>query len=459
MLNSLPSRPHPAFIVLCLVTASCASPVDAPSRCHGSRCGASPFEGEVEPVIAGDPADAPPQGQEPAARGPADGGADTRDAAEQPPVQGDGGEPPAALGARDRLKALLQKLASNEQFLTGQHSMLWDAPWDSWFPTKRDEYVLSVAGNMPALFSSDFGDFAGDDLKHRPRVADMALAYAEAGAIIQLSYHLCQPDQANGCGFDVMHGFSSRSPYPGDKIDEMLRPGSPLYQEHMKRLDEVAGYLKKLRDAGVPVLWRPYHEMNGDWFWWCQQPRYKELWRQMHDRFTNHHKLDNLVWVFSSNYWGTNWGEAPDQYYPGHDVVDVLGVDIYTNYGHAYEQRIHDHLQKLGGGKPLAVTENGPMPDFRSVGDAQPGWTYFSTWWGFERAPYNPNERYDGAYRAPGSLTLSDIDFETGGTPETTPPASPDGYPVCASKSSDPDGDGWGWENEKSCRVTAQSKA
>ena len=69
-------------------------------------------------------------------------------------------------------------------------------------------------------------------------------------------------------------------------------------------VDKIAGYLKELQDAEIPVLWRPYHEMNGDWFWWGKkkgEDGYKKLWSMMYDRFVNFHGLNNLLWVFNTN--------------------------------------------------------------------------------------------------------------------------------------------------------------
>src|SRR5690606_39621337 len=50
-----------------------------------------------------------------------------------------------------------------------------------------------------------------------------------------------------------------------EQFRDILRRGTPLHKQWMKQVDEIAGYLKQLQDAKVPVLWRPYHEMNGDW--------------------------------------------------------------------------------------------------------------------------------------------------------------------------------------------------
>ncbi len=328
--------------------------------------------------------------------------------AEQPStVFAEGDLAPSAQTLLGQLHAL-----PDGYILSGQESMLWDGPWNEWFPSSRDAYVRQRVGEYPALFASDFGDFDQDTESHRAKVVDMALEYAANGSVIMLSYHLCQPDAPSGCGFETMHGFSKDDPYPRWRIDQILEEGTALHETHMQRLDEVAGYLAILRDAGVPVIWRPFHEMNGDWFWWCQQPRYAELYRQMHDRFVNVHGLDNLIWTFSVNYWHPDWGsgeQLPSAYYPGHDVVDVIGVDIYTEYGHAYEKRVHDELHALGGGnKVIAITENGELPDWPSLAEEQPHWAFWSTWWGFEA--HTDDAQYQRVFDDHRVLTLGELE-------------------------------------------------
>jgi len=81
--------------------------------------------------------------------------------------------------------------------------------------------------------------------------------------------------------------------------------------------------LKRLQDAGVPILFRPLHEAEGAWFWWgAKGPEAtKELWLLLHDRLTNHHKLNNLIWV---------WNSLLPAWYVGDDTVDILSADVYA---------------------------------------------------------------------------------------------------------------------------------
>ena len=84
----------------------------------------------------------------------------------------------------------------------------------------------------------------------------------------------------------------------------------------------MAGYLKLLHDANIPVIWRPLHEAAGGWFWWGKNAdSFKKLWIQMFDYFKAQ-GLNNLIWVWTSETGDADW-------YPGDAYVDIIGRDLY----------------------------------------------------------------------------------------------------------------------------------
>jgi mannan endo-1,4-beta-mannosidase len=133
-----------------------------------------------------------------------------------------------------------------------------------------------------------------------------------------------------------------------------VTPGTPEHAGALRDMDTVAEQLKLLQVAQVPVLWRPLHEANGRWFWWGAggPEACVKLWRLMFERFTAHHGLTNLIWVFSP-------GASIDlaAWYPGDAYVDIIGQDHYPMDGnHGAAKEIYDELAALGGRKgELAV--------------------------------------------------------------------------------------------------------
>ncbi|QDT70676.1 Mannan endo-1,4-beta-mannosidase [Planctomycetes bacterium MalM25] len=144
----------------------------------------------------------------------------------------------------------------------------------------------------------------------------------------------------------------------------LANPASNEYQLLIRDIDVISGELQKFKQAGVPVLWRPLHEAQGNdsgaWFWWGNSgpEALKELWGLMHDRMTNHHGLDNLIWVSTTQVEATDW----QAWYPGDDLVDVIGVDVYSNADDNMSAQWTELLDEFDGEKMIALTETGSLP-------------------------------------------------------------------------------------------------
>lgn len=261
-----------------------------------------------------------------------------------------------------RLLLLLYELKGNYT-LSGQHNFLED-------PGAFTGRVKQLTGDYPALIGFELGvvlDHTREEVEiFRQNVVNEAIAAHKAGSLVTITYHAAMPGQCL-CWEHVNNGGISKQ-----QFEEIVTPGTEHNRQWIADIDEVAAYLKQLRDAKVPVLWRPYHEMNGGWFWWGKQPKFAALWEAMFDRYTNVHKLDNLLWVWSPSA-PSHYADTFETYYVGHLRADVLAVDIYDN---DYQQSHHDRLWVLAAGKPIAIGENGelPAPDLLNEGQSQYVW-------------------------------------------------------------------------------------
>ena len=219
----------------------------------------------------------------------------------------------------------------------------------------RCQEIHEKTGRWPAMIGLDYADFSqgGTGLEYKT-VNRVAVEYARQGGLVTLSAHLRNPANPK-----------SRGPWEqGADLNEILTPGNEAHARWMHELDIMAAGLGELRDAGVVVLWRPFHEMNGGWFWWgAKQPAtFIEVWRHMFDYFSKTKGLDNLLWVYSPNH-----GDKTAAYYAGDRYVDIVGLDAYTDFVDPQHIKGYDAVAKLP--KPFGFTEFGPHGAHNPPGD------------------------------------------------------------------------------------------
>jgi len=274
---------------------------------------------------------------------------------------------------------------SGKYTLTGQHN----------YPNTRDRntrFAAEYIGQTPAIWSTDLG-FAkegdSDSYLARPDIVKEAIRQHKKGSIITICWHAVPPTADEPVTFQPRGPVSpdSLASVQGQLLDEqfkeVLTKGTRLYNRWAAQVDSVAVYLKKLQDANVPVLWRPYHEMNGDWFWWggrVGENSTADLYRQLYDRLVNYHKLNNLVWI-----WSVDRPSTPirkfSNFYPGNKYLDILALDVY---GSDFNQTYYDSLMVLSKGKPIVLGEVG-NPPVLDILDHQPNWGYWVIWAGMVR--------------------------------------------------------------------------
>lgn len=207
-------------------------------------------------------------------------------------------------------------------------------------------------GHWPALAGLDYiAEHHGWDCRNVNRAA---IEFWKQGGLVTISAHADNPVRPEGGGLRDK---------PID-LHLLLAPEGDTHARWMKELDIMADGLQELKDNGVVVLWRPFHEMNGDWFWWCggDPETFQKAWRQMFDYFTKTRKLDNLIWVYSPNH-----GAKTAAYYAGDRYVDLVGLDAYTDYVDRAHIKGCDEVLALG--KPFGFTEFGPHGSHNPPGD------------------------------------------------------------------------------------------
>ena len=170
-------------------------------------------------------------------------------------------------------------------------------------------------------------------------------------------------------------------------VRKIFEPTSSEYKQMIKDIDQIASYLKLLKQRKIPVLWRPLHEAGGMWFWWGRDAEAcNELWRVMYDRFVNQHKLDNLIWVWTT---AASWNKPYSdgyKWYPGDEYVDIVSIDIYNNSSASnINTTCYKFLKKYSPNKLIALTECGNVAPIGQQWKAGARWLFFAPWYDYER--------------------------------------------------------------------------
>ncbi len=184
--------------------------------------------------------------------------------------------------------------------------------------------VKTVVGDYPAVFSEDVSG-----LERNPNNPDQAYRLSSAynrGAVITMCWHQVDPQERGFYSADVNN----------ENIVQTILPGGVYHELYKKRLKNVALFFKSLRGKNgenIPVIFRPYHEHSGGWFWWgagqCSTEEYNSLWKLTVNYLRDTLNVHNVVYAISPSYGELNVNSDYTKIYPGDDYVDVIGGDYY----------------------------------------------------------------------------------------------------------------------------------
>lgn len=288
-------------------------------------------------------------------------------------------------------------------------------------------WVTSNIGETPAVIGLDLMDYSPSRVAFgtSPTEVEKAIAFAQRGGIVTFCWHWGSPVGAYNSAQQPWWSNFYTAATSFDVAAAMNSPGSTNYNLLVRDIDAIATQLKRLQSAGVPVLWRPLHEAEGTWFWWGAKGAEpcKKLWALMYDRLTNHHGLNNLIWV---------WNSVDPSWYPGNNMVDIVSADVYPSPGdHNPQAPLYQQLKTLcGDTKLIALTECGVIPDPNQMRSRDIRWAWWVTWNGefIRNGRHNSRSFLQNTYASSSVLTLREISGwkNNGGnpTPSNPPPSN-----------------------------------
>ncbi len=281
---------------------------------------------------------------------------------------------PHALPCVRRVMAYLGEL-SGKGILTGQHTKTRGM--------EEMHHIRQVTGKLPALLGFELLAYSPNinyqdtDEECMAEVAGnygtlrQAWEWAAQKGIVTFTWHWFSPMGGHGKSF-----FVDNTDFDASRA---LLPGTAENRALLMDMDMMAALLRPFCDAGVPILWRPFHEGDGNWFWWGAGVKgadtVKGLYRLMYERYTGLHQLHNLIWV---------WNAPNAACYPGDDVVDIVSRDMYPP---AHEHSAHmEELADLKRGtnpeKLALIGEIGTLPSMEALAQEKAEWVSYMTWCG-----------------------------------------------------------------------------
>jgi mannan endo-1,4-beta-mannosidase len=265
----------------------------------------------------------------------------------------------------------LHKLSSNHILFGHQHATEYGHGWQG--EEDRSD-VKSVTGSHPAVIGIDFSGLSGRPDSEIEKTKNSLRKTIEdtynRGGLITISWHFINPVSPGG--FYWVDTVSK----PAVKY---IIPGGEAHEKYKQILKTVADLVKSSKGKDgktVPMIFRPYHEFDGDWFWWgrshCTIDEFKALWRFTVGYLRDSLQVHNLIYAFSPDN-KFNSEEAFLERYPGNEWVDMVGMDDYGDFGRDGKYDLEAGYKKLKivsdyakkSGKLAAFTETGleSIPD------------------------------------------------------------------------------------------------
>ena len=280
---------------------------------------------------------------------------------------------PQNKNAQDCVKNVMKYLSdiTYEKVITGQHTQS--------MAQEELHYIEQVTGKQPALLGfellsyspninyTDTDDECMKEVEDNYGTLKRAWEWADKKGLITFTWHWFSPLGGRSKSF-----FTRNTDFDASKA---VIDGTPENIALISDMDMMAGLLRPFCDKHIPILWRPFHEGEGDWFWWGAKGKetLKKLWRIMYERYTNIHKLNNLIWV---------WNSPLPESYPGDDVVDIISRDMYPP-AHEHNSRSKSYYELIKITKQpkiVLIGETGTIPSAKDIVEEKVGWASYMTW-------------------------------------------------------------------------------
>lgn len=240
-----------------------------------------------------------------------------------------------------------------KKILSGQQ----DSPWG----IDEFDYLKTNTGKQPALKGMDFISQSDNTSE-----VQKAIDWWKMGGIPTIMWHWGAPS--------IGEGYEASK--KAIEIDNCFVEGTAEYKTFWAELKIKGDLLQKLKEANVPIIWRPFHELNGNWFWWGKQgpEKFKKLWITMFDYLVKERGINNLIWTLCYT------GQPDGDWYPGDQYVDIAGADTYAK-NDSPQMDMYNKVKTITNDKmPIAFHECGIPPNPDQCLEQGGMWSWWMEW-------------------------------------------------------------------------------
>jgi len=269
----------------------------------------------------------------------------------------------------------LSSLSANHILFGHQHATQYGHGWSG---DENRSDVKSVTGSHPAVIGVDFSGLSGrpDSMieKEKSSLRKYITETYNRGGVTTVAWHFNNPVSKTNFYWNDSTAVAA--------VKNLIPKGShnEKYKSILKSIADLVKSIKGNDGKLVPIIFRPYHEFDGDWFWWgkshCTEDEFITLWKFTVSYLRDSLQVHNFIYAFSPDNRFNSEEEFLERY-PGNDWVDMVGMDNYGDFGRDGKYDLEAGYKKLKiisdyakrSGKLAAFTETG----LESIPD--------TTWW------------------------------------------------------------------------------
>lgn len=266
------------------------------------------------------------------------------------------------------LYAKLNQLTKKGYLVGHQDDLAYGVNWK--YEAGRSD-IKEVVGDYPAVYGWDIAGLENDNPNNIDgvpfeKMKQYIKEVNERGGISTISWHLDNPATGKNAWDNTPNSLKT------------VLPGGINHQKFTTWLDKAATFFLSLKDKNgkaIPILFRPYHELTGGWFWWgkgtCTSEEFKSLWKFTF-KYLQKKGVHNLIYIYNTSSFSNE--EEFLAHYPGREYADMLSFDSYQSNddknGNKFIEEVQNQLKiisKIGHNqnKPIALAETGyeAIPD------------------------------------------------------------------------------------------------